>query len=84
MFIIESEVYTVDDIREKLNVSKNVAYELIKQDLFPVIKIKTVFRIPKKGFDNWLNSSENSINGDNCIKSKWCCNTIKENIKNGL
>jgi hypothetical protein len=53
----QSEVYTVKDIQDKLNISKNVAYELIKQDLFPVIKIKSIFRIPKKNFDNWLNTT---------------------------
>lgn len=50
------DVYTVCDIMEKLDISKNVAYDLIKQGLFPVIKIKTTYRIPKKPFDEWLNS----------------------------
>jgi len=51
---VYSEVYTVKEIQEKLNISKNLAYELAKQNLFPVIKIRSTFRIPKKTFDAWL------------------------------
>ena len=47
---IPSEVYTVAEIQKILNISKNVAYDLVKENLFPVIKIKSVFRIPKKVF----------------------------------
>lgn len=50
-----SEVYTVNDIMDILNIGKNTAYDLIKQERFPVIKIKSVFRIPKKGFEEWIN-----------------------------
>ena len=31
------EVYTVADIQKILKISKNVAYDLIKENLFPVI-----------------------------------------------
>lgn len=50
------EVYTVADIQKILKISKNVAYDLIKENLFPVIKIKSVFRIPKKSFYEWLDN----------------------------
>ena len=53
---ISSEVYTVAEIQKILNISKNVAYDLIKENLFPVIKIKSVFRIPKKSFHEWLDN----------------------------
>ena len=36
---ISSEVYTVAEIQKILNISKNVAYDLVKENLFPVIKI---------------------------------------------
>lgn len=52
------EVYTVAEIQKILKVSKNVAYDLIKEDLFPVIKIKSLYRIPKKGFHEWLNKND--------------------------
>ena len=54
---MESEVYTVADIQKKLDISKNIAYDLVKQNVFPVIKIKSTFRIPKKSFDEWLNQT---------------------------
>lgn len=38
----------------KLDISKNTAYNLIKQEGFPTIKIKGTYRIPKKAFDSWL------------------------------
>ncbi len=50
------EVYTVAEIQKLLKISKNVAYDLIKENLFPVIKIKSVFRIPKKSFHEWLDN----------------------------
>ena len=53
---IISEVYTVNDIQKILKISKNVAYDLVKENLFPVIKIKSVFRIPKKSFNEWLDN----------------------------
>lgn len=53
---IISEVYTVGDIQKILKISKNVAYNLIKENLFPVIKIKSIFRIPKKSFHKWLDN----------------------------
>ena len=58
-----SEVYTVADIMEKLNIGKNTAYELIKQNDFPVIKIKSTYRVPKKSFDEWINYKGNVREG---------------------
>lgn len=52
---MEKEVYNVTDIMELLDISKNVAYDLIKQEGFPVIKIRSTYRIPKQAFHNWLN-----------------------------
>ena len=49
------EVYKVSDIMEILDISKNVAYDLVKQAVFPVITIKSTFRIPKKSFEDWMN-----------------------------
>jgi len=54
---IQSAVYTVAEIQEILKISRRSAYELVKQNLFPVIKIKTSIRIPKKGFNEWLNKT---------------------------
>lgn len=51
---MNKEVYSVSDIMEKLNISKNVAYDFIKQGHFPVLKIKSTYRIPIKPFDDWF------------------------------
>jgi predicted DNA-binding transcriptional regulator AlpA len=50
----ESEVLVVEDLMKILNIGKNLAYALIKQKGFPVIRIKGVYRIPKKSFEQWL------------------------------
>lgn len=49
-----SDVLTIKDLMERLRISKNVAYDLIKQEGFPVIKIKSTYRIPKQGLEKWL------------------------------
>jgi hypothetical protein len=51
---LNSEVYTVADIQGILKISKNVAYDLIKQEGFPVIKIKSTYRVPVRAFEKWL------------------------------
>lgn len=52
---MEKEVYNIKDIMQLMDISKNVAYDLVKQEGFPVIKIKSTYRIPKKAFHDWLN-----------------------------
>lgn len=47
-------VYTISEVQELLNIGKNTAYDFIKKAPFPVIKIGTTYRIPKDGFDRWL------------------------------
>ena len=51
---MDSKVYTVKEVMDILKISKNTAYDLIKQEGFPVIKIKNTYRIPKVAFDEWL------------------------------
>lgn len=50
------DVYTVADIREKLDISRTAAYALVNSGRFPVIRIGTTIRVSKVIFDNWLNS----------------------------
>jgi excisionase family DNA binding protein len=52
---MNSGVYTVKEVMDIIKISKNTAYDLIKQEGFPVIKIKNTYRIPKVAFDEWLN-----------------------------
>lgn len=55
---MDTEVYTVKDIQEILNIGKNTAYQLINSNPFPVIRIGKTYRIPKEAFDRWLNNVE--------------------------
>lgn len=53
-------VYTVDEIRTILNISKNTAYSFIKNDPpFSVKKVGDSYRIIKSSFDKWLYSDHN-------------------------
>lgn len=47
------EFYTVQEIQKILKIGKNQAYDLVKQEGFPKIKIGTGYRIPKTEFDEW-------------------------------
>lgn len=53
---MNKEVYTVKDIMVKLSISKNTAYDFVKEGHFPVIYIKNTIRIPAKPFDDWMNN----------------------------
>ena len=50
------EVYTVKEIQEVLKVSRNTAYELVKSQEFPVVKLGDTYRISKVVFNNWLHN----------------------------
>ena len=49
-------VYTVKEIQTMLRISKSMAYALVKSGAFPVIKLGDTYRIPKEGFDKWVQS----------------------------
>jgi len=51
-----SEVYTVKDIQELLKISKNAAYNLVKSQVFPVVKLGDTYRVSKVVFNNWLHN----------------------------
>lgn len=61
VYNILSKVYTVKDIMVMLSISKNTAYSLVKQDGFPVIKIKNCYRIPKEAFDRWMDGFSQQV-----------------------
>jgi hypothetical protein len=72
---IESQVYSISDIQCLLSISRSAAYAYINkvygmQEPFTVIKIGTSYRIPRAGFDRWLQgknqkSAENGGNSEN-------------------
>lgn len=50
----ENQVYTIEEIREILNIGKNAAYSLLNHHYFQTIRIGKSIRISKKSFDEWL------------------------------
>ena len=53
----EKRTYTVDEIKDILGVSRPTVYNLIKQNLFRSVRVGGHFRISKKSFDDWLDST---------------------------
>lgn len=56
----EKRVYTVDEIQDILGISKTTAYQLVRSKVFHSVRVGGQYRISKKSFDNWLDSSEKS------------------------
>ena len=60
---VDQQVYLVGDIQRMLGIGKSKAYTFLedvykqKNPPFRVLKIGKLFRVPKKGFDEWLNGS---------------------------
>ena len=48
--------YTVQDLQDILGVGRKSVYSLLKRKEFRWIRIGAVYRIPKKSFDEWLES----------------------------
>ena len=56
---METQVYTVTEMQEMLNISRTFAYKFAdevyqKQEPFVVLKIGKSFRIPKEPFNRWM------------------------------
>ncbi len=57
------KVYEAEDIQKILKIGKNKVYDFLEDvysntHFFKVIKIGKLYRVPKKSFDDWLNSEE--------------------------
>ena len=56
----KKSVYEVEEIQEMLGIGRNRAYQFIQESYqsenppFKVIKIGSLYRIPKASFDHWL------------------------------
>ena len=50
----EKRTYSVDEIQDILGIGRTSAYNLVKQNLFHVVRIGGTIRISKKSFDAWL------------------------------
>lgn len=56
---VEKKVYCPEEIMVMLGLSKTTTYQFLNkvykdQSPFRVIKVNTVMRVPKEGFDAWL------------------------------
>lgn len=52
--ICEKRTYTVQEIMKILDIGKNAAYQLVKEQKFKSMRIGTSIRISKDSFDEWL------------------------------
>ena len=57
------KVYEAEDIQKILKIGKNKVYDFLEDvysntHFFKVIKIGKLYRVPKKSFNDWLNSDE--------------------------
>lgn len=56
--------YTVQDLQDILGVGRKSVYSLLKRNEFRWIRVGAVYRIPKKIFDEWLESNNNKPSKD--------------------
>lgn len=50
----EKRCYSVQELQEILDISRQCVYELLKKEEFRWVKIGGKYRISKKSFDEWL------------------------------
>ena len=53
--------YTVQDLQDILGVGRKSVYGLLQQNRFRWIRVGAVYRIPKKSFDEWLESGNSDM-----------------------
>lgn len=57
---MEKMVMTVPEMAVRMGISRPLAYQLARQDSFPVIRVGKRLIIPIKAFDEWLMESAES------------------------
>lgn len=50
----ENPLLTVDEVAERLRLSRNKVYELLRAHEIPHIRLGRKFRIPAQAFDRWI------------------------------
>lgn len=62
----EKRVYTVDEVKEILGISRPAVYNLIKSNEFRTVQLNGgKYRISKRSFDNWLDKGDVQETGQN-------------------
>ena len=56
--------YTVQDLQDILGVGRKSVYSLLKRKEFRWIQVGAIYRIPKKSFDDWLDSRNSELTED--------------------
>jgi excisionase family DNA binding protein len=56
----DKKVMTVDGLCETLNISQNLAYQLLKTGQIPCFKIGRVWKIPTQGVDDFIKKQAES------------------------
>ena len=51
------EVMTIKDVQEFLKISKKTAYDLIKREEFPVVRLGRLLRINREKFLEWFDKA---------------------------
>lgn len=46
--------YTVEDVAERLGISRGLAYQLAREKRFPVIRLGKRFVVPADEFERWI------------------------------
>ena len=59
---LEKRVYTIPEVMEILNIDRNAAYRLVHSKQFRIVKVGSGIRIPKNGFDRWLEDNGGKLN----------------------
>ncbi len=52
---MEKLVYSVQEAADMLGISKTYAYELVRKEIIPILKLGNKRVIPKEKFNNWVN-----------------------------
>lgn len=58
-FKYDTIIYTVNDIQNILSLGRTKAYELMRSDGFPSVKLNNRLYVSKENFEKWFNKQTN-------------------------
>jgi hypothetical protein len=58
-FKYDTIIYTVKDIQNILSLGRTKAYELMRSDGFPSVKLNNRLYVSKENFEKWFNKQTN-------------------------
>lgn len=56
---MEKTTFTISEMAEYLSIGRNKAYELVKTNTIPALKIGRQIRIPIKSLNKWIEDTAN-------------------------